>query len=175
MNPGPQAPSPAATGPNTARRLLAALAVTGVAVLAAATFAVALLAAVIIGAVIGIAAESDAENITHAPTSIDEVPTAIVADEAHVVIDLSALSADDFDGRTEALAVDVDVDFGSVEVIVPDDVSVAVDAETDLGSTSVFDLVDDGFDNRVVVEGASSPDLDLTIDLGVGDIDVDRG
>lgn len=171
--PPPGAPAPNTVGSNTARRAVAVIAITGFALVGAALFALALIAAVIVGAVIGIAVDADAEEITHTPTAVDEVPTSIVSDEAHVVIDLTALSADDFDSRTESLAMDVDVDFGSVEVIVPDGVTVSVDAETNIGSTSVFDIVDDGFDNRVVIERDSDADLDLTIDLGVGDIDVD--
>ena len=178
--PGP-APAPTvgvapatAPGPNTARRAVAVLVITVFALVGAALFALALIVALIAGAVIGIAVDGDAEQLVYTPSVIDEVPTSIVSDEADVVIDLTGLSAADFDGRTEPVAMDIDVDFGSIQVIVPDDVTVAVDAETDIGSTSVFDQVDDGFDNRVIVSD-SDADLDLTIDLGVGDVDVERG
>ncbi len=172
--PAPARPTASGGGPNTARRAAAVVAITGFAFVGAALFAVALIAAVIVGAVIGIGFETDAAEITHAPTAIDEVPTSIVADKAHVVIDLTSLSVDDFD-PTEPLAIDVDVEYGSVEVVVPDGVTTAVDAETDVGATSVFGRSEDGFDNRVVVDDVAQPDLDLTIDLDVGDIDVDRG
>ena len=180
-----QPPPPASTGnpntgrranggPNTGRRAATVVLVTVLAVVGTTLLAIAMLVALAIGAVIGVAIDADIEDITHRPTTVDDIPTSIVADQAEVVIDLTALSADDFDVRSDPLSVDVDIEVGSVEVIVPDDLSVAVDADSDLGSTTVFDRTDDGLDNRLVVDGGPAADIDLTIDVDLGDIDVDR-
>lgn len=172
----PPVPNPAAPThrPNPARRALVVLGIAALAFGGTILAAIVLLIGLAIGAVVGFAIETDVQAITHTPDSIGEIPTAIVAEQAEVVIDLSELGTVDFETRTEPLPIEVDVDFGSVEVIVPEGLDISVNADTDIGSTSVFDRIEDGFDNRVIVDGSDDPDVELTIDLDVGDIDVER-
>ncbi len=175
--PRPPTPNPASTGgaakSGQAGRIVVGLTVAVAAVVGAVLFVMMLAIAIFIGVIAGVAIEGDTEEISHTPVAVEDVPTSIEAEQADVVIDLSSLTADDFAGRTEPLPIDVDVEFGAVRVIVPEGLTVAVDADTDVGSTTVFDQTEDGFDNRVVIDGGTDADLNLTIDVDAGDIDVE--
>ena len=48
-------------------------------------------------------------------------------------------------------------------------ITVDVDAETEVGSTEVFDRDDDGFDNRIEMRDGGETDVDFTIDVGFGE------
>ena len=89
QTPPPPAPAPAPTDdvrPNAARRAAVVVAVAALTVVGVVLAAVTLIAAVVVGALIGFAVDVESEEITHAPSSVEEIPAAVVADEAHVVI-----------------------------------------------------------------------------------------
>jgi hypothetical protein len=171
---GPAPVMATAARPNAARRVGMALGLAAAAAVAALLLVIALTGAVVIGVIAGLAIDSDTEEITHAVSTVDEIPTSIVSEKADVVLDLSSLSAADFADRSEPLSIDIDVEFGAVEVIVPDGIAVSVDAETEIGSTTVFGEEDNGVSNRVVADGGADADIDLTIDVDAGDVDVER-
>jgi hypothetical protein len=108
------------------------------------------------------------------PATVSELPRHLSYDEAaELTIDLTELSAADFDDLDETVELDVDVDAGQVEVLVPDDLEVSVDAHAGVGQVAVFGRTASGIGNDLVstVEDA---DLDLTVDLGVGEVRVTR-
>ncbi|MEM7322115.1 MAG: LiaF domain-containing protein [Actinomycetota bacterium] len=177
--PPPPAPTPTTvTGgfrhQRPARRFIAVVATVGAIFVGAVLFVVAITAALVVGVIAGFAIDGDTEEISHLPTTVEEIPTSITAERADIVVDLTALSAEDFADRSEPLAIDIDIDAGAVEVIVPEGLTMSVDADTSVGSTTVFDRENNGFDNRITVEEASA-DIALTIDIDAGDIDVERG
>lgn len=174
--PRPQTPPPAAPASSTKprRRSLTVLGAVALAVVSAFVFTILMVMAVIVGVVIGAAAEADVVDIEHTPTAVTDIPNSVDVDQADVVIDLTELSATDFAGQAGPVDVDVDVDFGSVRVIVPEGLNVDVNAKTEVGSTEVFDRNNDGFDNRVEIEDGGQTDIDFTIDVGLGEIEVER-
>lgn len=90
-----------------------------------------------------------------------------------MTIDLTEL--DVTPGQDVAVAADMGI--GSLQVEVPDDVGVIVDAETQLGDIDVFDQPTAGDDQSVTIEvpgeeGSATFALDLSV--SVGEIVVDR-
>lgn len=144
-----------------------------------ATLLVGLLAivALVIGLVV--AAENGAididggNSIQLTPTLISDLPIEINEDAAEVEIDLTNLSSADFEGASTPAVVDVRVDVGSVRVIVPADLAVNVDAEVSIGSVMVDGQQDSGFGSQRRLAD-DDPDVDIEIDLGVGEVVVER-
>jgi phage shock protein PspC (stress-responsive transcriptional regulator) len=115
----------------------------------------------------------DPERYT--PTSVtDDFPLVIDREDAAIEVDLTELEGTDFAGRTNPVLVDLSVDFGRIEVIVPDGLEVSVDASSTFGDVDVFDESDDGFSNDITVT-AEDPDLELRLDAGAGEVVVRRG
>ena len=118
-------------------------------------------------------------DINRTIDSVDDFPVSYDLDGGHVVIDLSELDAADLDELAEldGPVVDVNVDFGEIEVIVPDDLDVRVDAEAGLGDVSVFGVHDDGIGSSVTVTDPADGDplVDLRLDVGLGQVTVERG
>ena len=103
------------------------------------------------------------------PASIEEIPPTIIEDTGEVILDLSALDRGDFDDAELPVEVLIDVDFGSIRVVVPDEVAVEVDAEADVGSVQVFGGESNGFGPSRSI-GHDEPDLSLELDLNIGEI-----
>jgi len=74
---------------------------------------------------------------------------------------------------TESMDIDIDMDIGEIDVIVPEGLSVAVQAETNLGDITVFDSHSEGI-NPQLQSLDPEPSLFLDLELDVGDIDVIR-
>ena len=110
-------------------------------------------------------------NVDISPTSVSEFPISVSEDAANVVIDLSALEKSDFALLDDPLSIDVNIDAGTIEVIIPEDLTSAIEAEADVGSVVVDGRTDDGFRNEVV-RRAVDPDLDLDLDVNFGNITV---
>lgn len=113
------------------------------------------------------------EPVTYVIDDVDELPFSVDADGGEVTVDLTALDPADFAAVDDTAVVDVELGAGSVRVLVPDDLDVSVDANAGLGDVSVFGENDSGpaSDVRFVDVDA---DLEINIDLGVGEIDVVR-
>ncbi len=126
--------------------------------------------------VFGITSELNDErvNLTLTPTSAEEFPIDVEHNVAEIVVDLTGLSPEDLDALDGPATIDVEADVGSIRVIVPDDLAVSVDAETDLGDVSVFDDSDSGISNEVT-STVEDPDLEIELNLDIGEIDVVRG
>jgi len=90
-------------------------------------------------------------------------------DAGDVVIDLSGLTPAELASLDKPATIDARLDFGSVEVIVPDGIKASIDASTDLGDVELFGRTDDGFRNHVS-RTVEDPDLDITLDVGAGEV-----
>ncbi len=76
---------------------------------------------------------------------------------------------------TETTAVSVDQGIGELEVLVPADLSVSVDASVAAGEVQVFDRTHDGLDvSSIHPAQPGEPTIELDLDLGVGRIAVVR-
>lgn len=115
----------------------------------------------------------DVVTVSYAPDSVAEFPLDVNLDAAEVTIDLTGLDVDDFDGATAPAEIDVNVDFGEITVIVPEDLPVSVDADTTVGDVDVFDRSASGIGNRASAD-VNDPVVDIEIDLGFGKVSVVR-
>ncbi|MCP3993208.1 MAG: PspC domain-containing protein [Actinomycetia bacterium] len=113
-------------------------------------------------------------DITLTPTSVEELPIDIEHDVAEIVVDLTGLTPEELGTLDDPATIDIRADVGSIRVIVPDDLAVSVDAESDLGEVSVFNDSDSGISNDVT-STVEDPDLEIDLNLDIGEIDVVRG
>lgn len=108
------------------------------------------------------------------PANVAEIQHVITEDAGEIILDLRSVDFDSIDPTDTPVDIDVDLDVGRIEVLVPQDVRVSVDAEADLGDVTVFGRNDDGINpSRVII--SDEPQLDLEVDLNVGEIVVRRG
>ncbi|MEM9133616.1 MAG: PspC domain-containing protein [Actinomycetota bacterium] len=105
-----------------------------------------------------------------------DLPISFEADGAEVTIDLRDLTVEDFDDVEDGVGeIDVDLTAGSVEILLPDDLPVSVDAETNVvGSVSVFNSSSDGIDAGPIVFDDDDAVVDIDVNVGFGEIDVRR-
>ncbi|MEL7155807.1 MAG: PspC domain-containing protein [Actinomycetota bacterium] len=113
------------------------------------------------------------EPVTYVIDDVDELPLFVEADGGEVTVDLTDLDPAEFDAVDLPATVDVDLGAGSVRVLVPDELDVSVDANAGLGDINVFGTDDSGPASDVRVTNPD-PDVEINIDLGVGEIDVVR-
>ena len=114
------------------------------------------------------------ETFGYVFTDVDEIPSVIAEGEGELIVDLSNV---DFSSVTSAdpVELDVDLDFGSLQVIVPEDVRVDVDAEADFaGQVQLFESENSGFSPDAGFSD-EDPQLRLTLDVNVGEVAVSRG
>ena len=113
----------------------------------------------------------------------DERPASVAAmrDEyrlgiGRLTIDLTAIDPAELDAGLPAIGpVRVRVGIGQVVLIVPEGPLVDVGARAGLGSVDVFGEGDAGFDAERVVVHRGGTDLELTVSVGLGDVEVRRG
>ncbi len=117
--------------------------------------------------------DADAEYVFR-PANIAEIQNVIIEDVGVIKLDLRNVDFDSISGSDTPVRIDVELDVGRIEVLLPEDVRVSVDAETDLGDVTVLGSNDDGIkpSRRTVDE---DPQLDLELDLNIGEIEVTRG
>ena len=108
------------------------------------------------------------DNTSRRVTIEDEVPSQITQDVGDLVVDFESF---EFSEDVEVLEVDLDV--GGVDIVIPDDVRVQVDAIAGAGAMRILGQEADGFDATVVIE-EDDPQLILEIRVDLGDIDVVR-
>lgn len=104
-----------------------------------------------------------------------DLPISFEADGAEVTIDLRDLTVEDFADEVDASEIDVDLTAGSVEILLPDDLPVSVDAEAEVvGSVSVLSRSSDGIDAGPIVVDDDDAVVDINVNVGFGEIDVRR-
>ncbi len=118
--------------------------------------------------------ETDTVAIDLAPASVEAIPSSIEEEAADIEIDLTNIDIAEFQNEQTPVELDVKADYGSITVIVPENLNVSVDASSDLGDIVVFDDSDDGIDNTLIRVN-DDPDAILELDLNVGKIEVVRG
>jgi phage shock protein PspC (stress-responsive transcriptional regulator) len=114
----------------------------------------------------------DARTLTYTPTSSAEVRDSYEMDAGELTLDLSQVrDVEGLDGRE----LTIDGGIGEIEVIVPDGMDVTASATTGVGDVSVFGEHDDGFDvtrENSLNGGSDVPQMNITIDHGVGQVTV---
>ncbi|MEZ5410371.1 MAG: PspC domain-containing protein [Acidimicrobiales bacterium] len=115
----------------------------------------------------GIDIEGDTR--TYTVSSADDLPLSIDTDAGDVVIDLSGLTPAELAALDEPAAIDARLDFGSLELIIPDGIEANIDASTELGDVKLFGRTDDGFRNHLS-RNVDDPDLEITLDVGAGEV-----
>jgi predicted membrane protein len=107
-------------------------------------------------------------NREYQPTSVEDIQPVYRLGAGNMEIDLSDIDADDLDGRE----IRIDQDLGNLQVEVPEDADVRVVLTQDGGNTEIFGQSGDGYFRAE--DGDRDPELVLTIDHGVGNVEVDR-
>ena len=116
-------------------------------------------------------------NRTWAPATAEDVRSEYEAGVGDVELDLSGIDVGDLD---DPIRTRLDAGIGDLEVVVPRDADVEVEVDPGIGNVDVLD--DEGLRDGVYPgEGAGSwvddgdPELVLTIDAGVRNVEVSRG
>lgn len=102
----------------------------------------------------------------------DEIPALIEHDAGELIIDLRSF---DFSEVSEPEMLEVQLDAGSIEVILPDDVRVDVDAFADFGELNVFGETTEFGERIFIVEDDPRLILDVDVDFGEATIVRDDG
>jgi phage shock protein PspC (stress-responsive transcriptional regulator) len=107
-------------------------------------------------------------NREYQPTEVENIEPVYRLGAGNMEIDLSDIDADDLDGRE----IRIEQDLGNLEVEVPEDADVRVVLDQDGGNTEIFGQSGDGYFRAE--DGDRDPELVLTIDHGVGNVEVSR-
>jgi hypothetical protein len=112
------------------------------------------------------------DSVVRMPESADQVQPRYELGAGELILDLTEVAdPQNLDGRQIALRTGV----GRVEVLVPAGLDVDVTANVGLGDANVFGDTQDGGGIDMTGSydgGAGVPDLDLDIELGLGEVDV---
>jgi hypothetical protein len=116
---------------------------------------------------------SGPRDVSITPAALDELDSAYQTQLGDVYVDLSKL---DFDDQSHSLYVGVDL-AGSITVVLPKDVDANVTVDSQTGSTMLFGREYRGQTAVVTDTGTDGPgdgQLDLHIQMGVGNVEVRR-
>ncbi len=116
--------------------------------------------------------EADATEM-YTPATVAEIPESVQLDAGEIVLDFSALESSDFDDLDAPINLDVELDAGEVRIIIPEDITIDLDAAANLGDVDVFDANEDGISPRITVAD-DDPDLRLDVNVGLGAVVVER-
>jgi len=112
------------------------------------------------------------ESVVRMPASADQVQTRYELGAGELVLDLTDVAdPQNLDGRR----IELRTGLGRVEVLVPAGLDVDVTANVGLGDANVFGDTQDGGGIDMTGSydgGVGVPDLDLDIELGLGEVDV---
>jgi len=112
---------------------------------------------------------------TYRPLSADAVQPVYDQGIGDATLDLSRIDLSDLDG---AITTRVDGGVGDVEVVVPRSADVRIDVDGGIGNVDVLGLGSDGGfspgTGSASWTGDENPEIELTIDAGVGDVEVRR-
>jgi predicted membrane protein len=109
----------------------------------------------------------DTDPVVYSPAQITDVQSSYSLDAGELRIDLGAL---DFDGRD--LEISADIGIGSLEVIVPADVTVDADASVAIGQVTVFDRSRGGIGDistQMSISGENGS-LKVVAEGGIGEV-----
>lgn len=162
-----------------------------------------LLIALLVGLILGNGINIDGGfDSVYRPESIGDLPSTIDQDAGEILLDLTALDLDEFtapdappapdapagagdvdlpdlpdlpDPAILPIPIEIDMGLGEVRVIVPEGLAIEVEAQAGLGDVSVFTESEEGIDNEVTYDGDDDPVIRLDIELGAGEVAVERG
>ena len=113
----------------------------------------------------------DAGSVVYAPKNLNQIQENYTHDVGDVTLDLSAV---DFSQASEPVDITVRLDWGNLQIILPDDVDVTVEANVDVGNAQVFDSSRGGIDpgRQTITDfgrdgpGGGKVNIDAAVDLG---------
>ena len=115
-------------------------------------------------------------NIVHRPTSVGQIEPSYDYSAGRILLDLRKVPFRD----GQPVRSSIDLGTGDVTVLIPPDVDVHASGDVGVGDLRLLGQSAGGMDNSLVVtdlgsDGQGGGRLDLTIDLGVGEVEVNRG
>jgi phage shock protein PspC (stress-responsive transcriptional regulator) len=116
--------------------------------------------------------EGDVGDRTYHPRTAADIQPVYSLGLGDTTLDLSDLS-----GLDQPVTTQVNGGLGDVDVLVPRSADVRVDVHSGLGEVEVLDLDSDGglsLGSGATWSGDGKPDIVLTINAGLGDVEVDR-
>lgn len=120
--------------------------------------------------------DGDVGDRTYRPTTAAAVPPVYEHAAGDLVIDLSDVDVSDLDGP---VVTRIDHGMGDVEVLVPRSADVQVTVDNGVGETELFDdRTDGGYfpgTGSAAWTDDDEPEFEITIDSGLGDVEVSRG
>lgn len=159
-----------------------------------------LLIALVIGLILGNGIDINGGfDSVYRPESLEDLPDTIEQDAGEILLDLTLIDPDEFTapeapdappapdapgGSADAdlpevpelpIPIDIEMGFGEVRVIVPDDLAVEVEADAGVGDVDVFGQSQEGFGNGVSYDSDDDPVIRLDVELGAGQVSVERG
>jgi len=118
--------------------------------------------------------EFSGEAITYSPATVEAIPALIDEDGGEIFIDLTNVDFSEITDDADPVSLEVNLDAGEIRVLVPNDVRVTVDAETDfVGELDIFDSQTDGISPEVSID-SDDPQLILDLEVNAGRIEVTR-
>jgi hypothetical protein len=119
----------------------------------------------------------EAGDVRWTPTSVNNMSTSYRHEFGDAVLDLRQL---DFSNSPRPIEIDVSVDVGSLDIRLPDNVDVTVDASVDVGDATVFgdNWGGLGTQSRTITDlgpdGAGGGQLHIDARVDVGNLEVSR-
>jgi hypothetical protein len=115
-------------------------------------------------------------NILHRPTSVGQIEPSYEFSAGRILLDLRKVPFRD----GQPVRSSIDMGTGDVTVLVPPNVDVHASGDVGVGDLRLLGRSSGGMDNSLAVtdlgsDGQGGGRLDLTIDLGVGEVEVNRG
>ena len=120
------------------------------------------------------AVEGGAGDRRYAPDTVGEVQPEYRLGAGDLHLDLSGVG---LAGLDDPVTTRVEVGVGDVEVLVPRSADVQVDVQNGMGEVDVLDVDSDGGFSRgtgSAWSGDDDPEIVLTIEAGMGNVEVDR-
>jgi len=146
----------------------------GIVLISAGVLLFVVIPALLIGGAVAVLAGGGVADLHRVPATVGEIPDLLEYGAGDITVDLTELSPSDFDDFGDGLVdMSIDLGFGQIRVIVPEDLDVEVGAEATFGDVRVFDQSSDGIGNSVNTR-SEDPDLELDLTVIAGEIVVVR-
>ncbi|MGI9605291.1 MAG: PspC domain-containing protein [Acidimicrobiales bacterium] len=110
-------------------------------------------------------------QISYIPSDVESIPRVVTERDGELVLDLTMLEPSDFEGVETPVEVVIDLDLGVIDVIVPPELRVDIDASAGLGDVTLFDRRSDGINPSRSID-VEDPHLHLELDAGLGEVHV---
>lgn len=115
--------------------------------------------------------EIETQTAIIAPDGVEDLPDAFDFEPGEIVIDLTNLDPASFAGVDRPHEVEINVPVGELEIIVPEDLAVSIEADAGVGDVQLFQQSGSGVAVNLR-DIHPDPDLSLEVSIGAGQLTV---